>query len=81
MKRKQEERECVRERERERVREGEGRNVTVILCINPAGDNFVLPLFVFLKKARVEEILKKDAPGGSTFAVKESDWIILDFGR
>ena len=52
-----------------------GRNVTVLLCINAAGDIFVPPLFVFPNKSRIDEVLKKDAPPGSVFAAEESGWI------
>ncbi|PNF34376.1 hypothetical protein B7P43_G14947, partial [Cryptotermes secundus] len=52
-----------------------GRNVTVLLCINAAGDIFVPPLFVFPNKSRVDAILKKDAPPGSIFAAEESERI------
>ncbi|KAJ8888852.1 hypothetical protein PR048_008346 [Dryococelus australis] len=49
-----------------------GRNVTILLCINAAGDIFIPPLFVFPNKQRVNAVLKKYAPLGSIFAAEES---------
>ena len=51
-----------------------GRNITVLLCINAAGDQFIPPLFVFPRK-RMDQSLKKDAPEGSLFDAQESGWI------
>ncbi|KAG8239746.1 hypothetical protein J437_LFUL017387 [Ladona fulva] len=54
-----------------------GRNVTVLLSINAAGDQFIPPLFVF-PRVRIDNDLKKDAPPGSTFDAQMSGWITKD---
>lgn len=51
-----------------------GRNVTVLLAINAAGDQFIPPLFVF-PRLRIDNDLKKDAPPGSIFDGQPSGWI------
>lgn len=51
-----------------------GRNITVMLCINAAGDQFIPPLFVF-PRIRMDPRLTKDAPDGSIFDAQESGWI------
>lgn len=53
-----------------------GRNITVLLCINAAGDQFIPPLFVF-PRARIDLKLKKDAPEGSIFDAQDSGWITV----
>jgi hypothetical protein len=54
-----------------------GRNVTVLLCINAAGDQFISLLFV-LPRARLCNEIKKDAPEGSSFDAKPNGWITSD---
>lgn len=51
-----------------------GRNITVMLCINASGDQFIPPLFVF-PRIRMDPQLTKDAPDGSIFDAQESGWI------
>lgn len=51
-----------------------GKNITVLLCINAAGDHFIPPLFVF-PRVRMDFELTKDAPEGSTFDAQPSGWI------
>ncbi|KAG8232225.1 hypothetical protein J437_LFUL011971 [Ladona fulva] len=53
------------------------RNVTVLLSINAAGDQFIPPLFVF-SRVRIVDDLKKDAPPGSTFDAQMNEWITKD---
>ncbi|KAG8233124.1 hypothetical protein J437_LFUL012550 [Ladona fulva] len=53
------------------------RNVTVLLSINAAGDQFIPPMFVS-PRARIDNDLKNDAPPGSTFDVQMSGWITQD---
>ena len=53
-----------------------GRNITVLLCINAAGDQFIPPLFVF-PRARIDQKLKKHAPEGSIFDAQYSGWITV----
>ena len=58
-----------------RLTSGErGKNVTILLCINASGDQFVPPLFVF-PRVRMDPELTKDAPEGSVFDAQPSGWI------
>ncbi|XP_046684823.1 MFS-type transporter clz9-like [Homalodisca vitripennis] len=54
-----------------------GRNVTILLCINATGDQFIPPLFV-LPRQRIDVELKKDAPLGSIFDGQPNGWITKD---
>ncbi|KAG8237552.1 hypothetical protein J437_LFUL017402 [Ladona fulva] len=70
---------CKREKKQVgKLTSGErGRNVTALLSINAAGDQFIPPLFVF-PRVRIDNDLKKDAPPGSTFDAQMSGWITKD---
>lgn len=51
-----------------------GRNITVLLCINAAGDQFMPPLFIFPRK-KINDRLKIGAPENAMFYAQESGWM------
>lgn len=53
-----------------------GSLVTIVLCMNAAGD-FVPPMIIFPRKKSSDQ-LKKGAPAGSLFAFHPSGWIQTD---
>ncbi|KAG8239712.1 hypothetical protein J437_LFUL019334 [Ladona fulva] len=69
---------CKREKQVGKLTSGEReRNVTVLLSINAAGDQFI-PLMFVSPRVRIDNDLKKDAPPGSTFDAQMSGWITKD---
>ena len=54
-----------------------GRTITVLLCVNASGDQFLPPLFIFPRQ-RMNDRLMIDAPAGSLFVAHDSGWITAD---
>lgn len=58
-----------------RLTSGErGRTVTVLLCVNACGNQFIPPLYIFPRK-KMNDRLKIGAPAGSMFAAQDNGWI------
>lgn len=51
-----------------------GRTITVLLCINAAGDQFIPPLFIFPRKKIIDR-LKIGAPENAMFHAQDSGWM------
>ncbi|KAJ4425442.1 hypothetical protein ANN_28057, partial [Periplaneta americana] len=54
-----------------------GRTITVLLCVNASGDQFLPPLFVFPRQ-RMNNRLMINAPSGSLSVAHETGWITAD---
>ena len=51
-----------------------GKTITVLLCVNASGDQFIPPLFIFPRK-KINDRLRIGAPEGAVFAAQENGWI------